>query len=462
MAVTCDICGVRSELEETFTRVRSSFSSKTTIYCPACLQKRQESSSQLSVFWWGIFAVIGVIAASQGRWFLLNFFFVAVFTLLMIIPHELGHAFAAKWLGDGVFRIMVGTGRIVRKGTALGLAYEVRQFPFYGLTLSYAKSPDLHRVKRFLIVIAGPLVNFVFLLLALHIYRMQGPEVSSSTMLVPAWSIVVANIWILAINLFPHNCTLPQGKVPNDGLSLVKMPFSAKPNAEQIVSVGYILEGAEALSNQRFRHAKTIYRQGLAQYPENLLLKNGLGVACLELGEYEEARSIFSQLLGRNEPDKLIHATLLNNLAYTDILCDRLAFLEEADNLSLQVYKDFPWVPSFKGTRGIVLVELSRMDEGITLLKQAVEENEEPRFKAIDAAYLAIAEARKGSLQRAKQYLAAATQFDPTCSLLRLAQNEHSKTKEQRDVSWALTKTAANNIEFQARSPNIALIVKEP
>lgn len=102
------------------------------------------------------------------------------------------------------------------------------------------------------------------------------------------------------------------------------------------------------------------------------------------------------------------------------------------------------------------------MDEGITLLKQAVEENEEPRLKAIDAAYLAIAEARKGNLQCARQYLAAATQFDPTCLLLGLARSELFKTKEQRDVSWTLTKTTANNIEFQAGPHNIAAIVKGP
>ncbi|MGA1840988.1 MAG: tetratricopeptide repeat protein [bacterium] len=105
-------------------------------------------------------------------------------------------------------------------------------------------------------------------------------------------------------------------------------------------------------------------------------------------------------------------------------LFDRQGLLEEADKFSAQAYQSFPWVPAFKGTRGIVLVELGELDKGIVLLKQAMKENEETRSKAIDAAYLAIAEGRKGNFECAKQYLDIAIQFDATCSLIERAQNE--------------------------------------
>jgi Tfp pilus assembly protein PilF len=77
-----------------------------------------------------------------------------------------------------------------------------------------------------------------------------------------------------------------------------------------------------------------------------------------------------------------------------------------------------------KGTRGIVLVEKGEFDEGISLLKQAMEENETPHHKAINAAYLAITEIRRGNIERAQHYHDVALQFDVSCSLIKRARNE--------------------------------------
>ena len=386
------------------------------------MQKRKVSELRLSVWIWGIFAVIGMIAAVHGQWFFLNLLLTALFTVLMIIPHELGHAIATRWLGGKVFRITIGSGRLAWRGTVFGFPCEIRQFPFHGSTLSLTRDRSLYRLRRFLIVISGPAVNLGFLYLILQI---SDPSLSPS--LAPAWCLAAANAWILVANLFPYKLKLPTGKIPNDGLSLIMMPFLSEAKVEQMLRLYYVYEGVEALSNSQLYHAKAIFREGLEKYPENSFLRNGLGIACLELGQFREARSIFTSLLNRNEASKLLHAVLLNNLAYADILCDRHGLLEEADNLSLQVYRNFPWVPAFKRTRGIILVELSRIDEGIALLRQAMEGNEEPRSIAVDAAYLAIAEARKGSVERAKQYLIAARQLDSRCPVLPLAQSELSE-----------------------------------
>jgi tetratricopeptide (TPR) repeat protein len=427
MAVTCDICGVTSDLDETFTKARKSFRFKKTTYCPACWLKRQ-TSLRPALWWWGIFLFFGIVVAvqePQEGWFLLNLFFTGLCTLLLIIPHELGHAFMARWLGIPVFKIIVGSGHLIKVGTIFGFPYEARQFPFHGLTLSLANSRRWYRLKRFCIVIAGPLVNLGLLLVALRIPQARSLSQALSQSLSPVGWLILANAWILFINLIPHHLKLHQGKIPNDGLSLLTMPFLPKKKIEQTLPLYYVFEGSEFLLKQQFQQAKISYLHGLSQYPQNLLLKNGLGIAHLEMGEVEEARTIFAQLLEKSDAsNKGLHSLLLNNLAYANILSDPQGLVEEADALSSQVYQNFPWVPAFKGTRGIVLVELGELDEGIALLKQAMEENEEPRNKAIDAAYLAIAEGRKGDIECAKQYLKTAKQFDATCSLINQAQNE--------------------------------------
>jgi hypothetical protein len=82
----------------------------------------------------------------------------------------------------------------------------------------------------------------------------------------------------------------------------------------------------------------------------------------------------------------------------------------------------------FKGTRGVILTEMGKFDEGINLLKQAMEENESPRHKASEAAHIAIAEIRRGNHECARQYIDVALQFDANCSLIERARNELQET----------------------------------
>jgi tetratricopeptide (TPR) repeat protein len=241
----------------------------------------------------------------------------------------------------------------------------------------------------------------------------------------PVGWLILANGWILAVNLLPYRLNLPDGKIPNDGLSLLMMPFLPKRAIEEILPLYYVFEGFEFLRNQKYAKAKSAYLQGLAQHPEYPLLRNGLGVVQLEMGEVEEARTIFAQLLDQSDAtNKLFHALLQNNLAYAHLLVDRQGLLEEADNLSAEAFRSFPWLPSITNTRAIVLVESGELDKGIALLKQAMEESEEFRGKAVNAAYLAIAEARKGKQESAKQYLVMARQFDENCPWIQEAQKE--------------------------------------
>jgi tetratricopeptide (TPR) repeat protein len=427
MTVTCDICKATSDLEETFFKKRKTFRLKITTYCPVCWQKKRASSIS-SYFGWGIFLLIGiafVVQDPQEGWLFLNLFFAGLTTLLMIIPHELGHAFAAKWLGNQVFRIVLGNGRILKTGKMFGFAYEIRQFPFLGLTYCFSKSSRWYRLKRFSIVVAGPVANLCFFLLALRIPQSDNLIHSLTRSPSPVGWLILANGWILAVNLLPYRLNLPDGKIPNDGLSLLMMPFLPKRAIEEILPLYYVFEGFEFLRNQKYAKAKSAYLQGLAQHPEYPLLRNGLGVVQLEMGEVEEARTIFAQLLDQSDAtNKLFHALLQNNLAYAHLLVDRQGLLEEADNLSAEAFRSFPWLPSITNTRAIVLVESGELDKGIALLKQAMEESEEFRGKAVNAAYLAIAEARKGKQESAKQYLVMARQFDENCPWIQEAQKE--------------------------------------
>lgn len=123
-------------------------------------------------------------------------------------------------------------------------------------------------------------------------------------------------------------------------------------------------------------------------------------------------------LLQEKECDNNRRAVYLNNVAYADILIGEHSLLEEADKCSGQAYQSCSWVAAIQGTRGMVLIERGKLNEGILLLKKAIEGSENPRDKAINAAYIAIGEKRRGNKVLAQQYFETASCLDSECILL--------------------------------------------
>jgi len=113
-----------------------------------------------------------------------------------------------------------------------------------------------------------------------------------------------------------------------------------------------------------------------------------------------------------------------NNLAFTYILIGKRELLEQADYLSAIAFGSCPWEYAIKGTRGSVLVELGKLDEGIALLKDSFQKTDYAKGKASNAAYLAFAESRKGNRSKAEQYIEIAAKFDPECPLLQRARRD--------------------------------------
>jgi tetratricopeptide (TPR) repeat protein len=214
---------------------------------------------------------------------------------------------------------------------------------------------------------------------------------------------------------------------PNDTLLLLTIPFFSKENILRQLASYYALAALERRDQQQYIEAKKWCEQGLAVYHNDSNLLNVLAITLLDLSEFQKAREIFADLLRTGGLDKNQIALYANNLAYADILLGQRDLMEEADKCSAQAYQSCPWIPGIKGTRGMVLIELGKLDEGLLLLKHALEGNEEANNKAMDASYIAIGEMRKGNKQAAQQYFDMAAGFNPDCPFLQRAQDELKK-----------------------------------
>jgi len=109
---------------------------------------------------------------------------------------------------------------------------------------------------------------------------------------------------------------------------------------------------------------------------------------------------------------------LLENIAYTNILINRVDLLQEAAIYSAEAYQNAPWEPAIIGTRGAVLVELGQLDEGIMLLKVAMAKHSSAQGKAANACHAAIGESRRGNVSESQHYFHIARSLDPQCYLL--------------------------------------------
>jgi len=140
----------------------------------------------------------------------------------MILPHELGHALAARRLKYDQIRILLGSGPTVATFTLLGFPCVLNLFPFGGFTLS--KPGSRYNWKGyFLYVAAGPAINLIIAFIVLLV-----APLSSIFFHLGSWwaALFWANVVVLLNNLIPSKTSTRFGISPNDGYQLCQLLIS--------------------------------------------------------------------------------------------------------------------------------------------------------------------------------------------------------------------------------------------
>jgi len=421
----CGDCGCESTVEEAFRKIKKSgLSGNTKMLCPECWSKEYIAMSKVSFTLSGIAFAGGLIIdyidpGNVLAAILINFVLIYIFMLTTIIPHELGHAIAGKVMGYRVFRVIIGYGQVLFTRRFLGCEWEFRPFPIGGVTLIATRSTRSYRLRRFVMLLAGPAVNVLFILLLFGILPADGSLVSYSFHgMAPALDFFLANVVLLVFNLWPHKITSSLGVTENDGLALISIPLSKLKQIEDQLAAFYFYSSQELSRQMQYVQSVRVCEEGLGLYPEAMLLRMQLGIVYLRMNEYEKARVIFTELLQHEEIKPGQKMIILNNIAYTNILSGRADLAEEANRYSEEAYKNLPWVPAVKGTRGAVLVETGHVDEGLALLREAYEAYSEPEAKALNAAHIALGEKLRGNTEESMRYLRVVQTLDPQCQLL--------------------------------------------
>ncbi|MBN2385625.1 MAG: site-2 protease family protein [Anaerolineales bacterium] len=423
---TCSRCKKQSPVEIVFTKEQRFFGLLTRLYCPDCALRRTTTSAVVGYILLplaGLALYLLLPGRQAGQTALLITFSLFLF-LPLVVVHELAHALTAALLGFRVFGILLGGGRRVFYGKILGLKWDVRAIPLGGATILAGPPAPAYRLKNFLIYLAGPAAHALLALLCGVVWLMTlwlpVPRFWSTLMLLSGFM----NGFLFLANLWPRKFPVLFGANGSDGWHLMRIFFWKPDELAQRQASYYALAAMEASEERRFEQARRWTAAGLLRYPDDEMLLNVSGVVDTRIGEYERARQAFVRLLPGSEHNPAFKNLILNNVAYVDVMLEDPALLPEADRYSAEAYQNVPWEPAIQGTRGLVLVTLGRPDEGLPLLQSAFKKNPDRQGRAIEACFIALAEARRGNPAEAHKYQAAARALDPECIVLKKVAGE--------------------------------------
>lgn len=345
-----------------------------------------------------------------------------IFCVLLVVPHEFAHAVCA-WIVDWrVCKISLGLGRTLKQFRFAGLNFEINLSLGGGVTWIAPKETKWARLKYFLVISAGPIVHLLLLAAVLFGQSWTGSLDDWQREPTPLATLAAANLLMLGVALLPYKHLVTCGQfavwLPSDGLAMLTAPFLSERTIRQWHAYYFAFEAADHWLQGDYRAAKQWNERGLEFYPDDLNNRMGLGLALCFLHDLRGGRDQWILVLNRTDLPNEIRLLMLNNIAWNDLMLGDASLLDEADRFSREAVAGAPTQPPYLGTRGSVLIERGDLDEGLRLVEQAYDGNEDSRLKALNACYLALGESKRGNQAKSQSYLDLARRLHPECMLL--------------------------------------------
>ncbi len=383
-----------------------------------------------SVKWVMVLGVLGLVllqspATAPIGWVMLNFYLFCIFEFLLIIPHELAHAFTAVLLRMRVFRIVLGAGKQVAAFRCCGWDWQINSVLVGGMTRASARTANWYRTRHVLVTLAGPLVSAVPVLwFAVLTLRGDTVDTAFTAGICLGAVLVLASLVSVLTALAPRPIRTATGRSQSDGLALLRLPFISDAEIRSRLAWYYSLCGADYRRQGNPDAALACYEEGLAKTGSHPVLRMDQAVVLIDLRRCDEARSLLRAFLEREDIGTGMKLLAMNNLACADLLSRNEEYLEEADQLSAEVFAALPQVAACRSTRGAVLLARGEIAAGLALLKDSIGRDKPWAKKAVDACWIAVGEARRGNDARAREFALLAETLAPDSRLLAFVREE--------------------------------------
>jgi hypothetical protein len=328
---------------------------------------------------------------------------------LLVLIHESGHILAARCVGIKITEMTIGHWRRLFTFRIGGLNVVIRAAPDSGFVRPES-SRQLASAWRMAIFVSGGIAAEALVLFQTWQSLGFPRQVASFAELFAAFSFVML-LWLGALhvltNLWPHQGTVGGSRLPTDGALLFGLWRSRhqRTNQAALIMLGAQIDGL--IREGRRPEALEMLEEFRTRHPENPQLTQVAAHLYAELGDTHRSESLLRELLAQPlGAEKL--AEILDSIACLPIYYDRPDLLHAADAWTNDALRLAPQAITLKGTRGSVLIELGRLDEGVALLREVMKQSECPLDHAISAAYLAKAHHLRGETADMRLWLAKA------------------------------------------------------
>jgi hypothetical protein len=324
--------------------------------------------------------------------------------------HELGHAWGALSAGGTVGYIELGR-RYERwkpwQFRLLGVRWVINSAPTCGLAHVSFPEAAYYRARQCWMIACGPLVNLLLLSIGLLILLCGGTLHSP---LLLGWC--MAQGLLFAISVIPRVMLVSDTRRPNDALlfwQTLRLSDEEVLHRAQIGKIARRLDEAAPFARSATL-AELIERH--EANPNDLPILWHLAYRLSESSDPREG-TYFGKLADHPEfPEK--DAVLALDIHLTQQLhVGPPEDHERADRLSQRLLALSNSI-STRGTRGSVLVDLGRVEEG----KRLLAETSSKMDRAYANAFLALAAKAEGQLDAARKHAAAARKTDPASPVL--------------------------------------------
>ena len=397
--------------------------------CPGCQQDDAERVHQIvliSTVTWCLLGALATLLSEPGGagWAFLNLALLQLMTWACVIPHEVGHALAARVVGLEVLHIVIGKGRRWWHGTLAGTRVELHWLPFDGFTVAAIRNEPHARVKQLAVVAGGPLVNILMLWAALTAVSRGWIEESIHTGPAPVFAFIGANALVLLINLWPRGLVTAVGASRTDGALLLRLLFT-RDHDFALLERGCRHYGLQLAAMQPRRSgAVAAARRAIQEHGDSPVLQTILSAALLNADCYREARETLLLPVQQTATPPAVRAALYNNLACANLNLDDDTLAAETLALAARAHRWLPWEPCIVANLGCAEALFGDSQAALRLLASRRIARHSPQLHAAALSGLALAHAREGATGASLAALRAAQEADAECHLLQIVRRQ--------------------------------------
>lgn len=334
-----------------------------------------------------------------------------------IFLHECGHLLAALLIGWEPLSFRVGTGPTAAAFRRGDLHVKLGWWPNGGLVTATTKTASRYRFKWFVFAISGPLVNFA---IAWGIWQVL-KQVDINSHFSP-WTYWLLEIFLAtqAVLFFgticPGTARVYGRKYASDGLqALQSLSMSRKKLARRVaehrtgrISV-YLERGEEE------RAMKALEEISVEGGWQPLFMRTTWIHWLLAHGKRAQADTAMEALLGEADTLGFPRCEVLDGLACLPLFYGHSHLRGRAMGYIDEAIRENPSMITLKGTKGSLLVEEGKYQEGLAMLQEVMAHTATDDDRAICSYYIALATRETNGLQEGRQLLEKAIKQYPEC-----------------------------------------------